>query len=236
MKTGLRTRRRYGRRYRKGTRGKKVTKKSVYKIVKSQLQHRGLLHPEIKHKWIYLNGDAITNDLTAGPTQILGPVANGTGPSTIIGSKYSAKYLHLKGNLFNSGTETHMVRLLIIRDDQPTGSDSTLTDPALVLYSGTANWNTTILMSDNMIAPIQPYKPRRFKVLFDKIYNMFNAGSGVIKPVNKYIPLYDTAVSVTPNQTSGVYNQNHAYYFYAITDAQQDISQFMTLDFAFQDV
>lgn len=149
-----------------GKKSKKLSS-SIKKIVKAEI------HKNIEDKYLNDNVTAVTA-VSDNATTIL---CNGLSPSATIEGRIGEKIrmTRMQGNFavatagaaIAGTTSTYYFRLMLIYDKQPNGSGITLNQ--LFINSGAGN---------TFLSLLNPAGSDRYKVLFDKIYNM-PIGGGV---------------------------------------------------------
>lgn len=216
--------------------------KQVKKIVNRALASRGLAHPEIKyHYTAILTGQQVTTTIY-DTGYFLQPVTQGDdadnmpASTQVIGLKYTAKYLDIYGHIFNTSTSSnHSLRMILVRDDQPFAGNG------LVPYSATANYNQILFQFPYEFSEFHSYKPRRFKVLWDRVICLGASSQDKAQKVfRKRVNLYNTQISNTLNvgAANNMSPQNHQYILFLINDQSTDQPIYATIKtkFAYQDV
>lgn len=215
-------------RYRKRARGKKGY---VKKIVRRTLAARGLgSQMEIKHQYYDADQINIPASLNFNPLTLV-PTTQGTGPTQFVGHKITAKYINLRGMLYNGDTvNSFPIRIMVVCDYQPVANP-------LVLYSALSTNQFDILRTNDIWSEPKPTpSPSRFKVLYDRTFNVAPRTANNRVSFYKRIHLRNTAISFVDGQVSGNYVVNRDYYFYCVTGdpAQQSFVTYH-IDFAFGD-
>jgi len=140
---------------------------------------------------------------------------------------YMAKYIDLDLSITNADTGQYVVRMIVVRDDQPLDTTSIGGISLLpfvytasysdCLLSAVPNTNATALIS-NYLAPFQYGKPRRFKVLHDERLKV-NTFDGVNIPVKRHIKLHDHRETLVPTLAgTTVYPLSNLYLIYFLSN------------------
>lgn len=223
-----------------------ASKKQVKKVITRELVKRGLNKPEMKHNVYNFSGVLATVLATSG-TQ-LDPnrqgdnnyILNGTIYPTasiggaVVGNKIVAKGLHLKWRFYNADTNSHVVRMLVVCDHDPSSSATLL--PYSTTNLGT---NGNIFLSADISSILAPPTNRRFKVMYDKQFVI--SGDDDIKSLqigSKYIKLHNAYVNYALDDanTEILVSNNRKYNLYLFADTTTYISTAITADFTFNDV
>lgn len=225
MPTRHRGRKRSGK-SRKSNKGKKSM---IKKVVRRQLQARGLNKPEVKHFYRYHPGVGVENDLSAVVPQYLNPIRQGdngvvlndyiypgsTVGGIIEGNSYTSKFCNLIINCYNSDdTNPHWIRVIVVEDMQPTADD-------LIVYSTGAPLTNgqNMLLNDNMHSFYVPNN-KRFKVLFDTTRLLPTPGTFNKNPtlIKKRINLHNARVTCIPTTNSEILqstNREYALFYFS---------------------
>lgn len=225
------------RQYRKrmNKRGKSALKKQIRKVVRAMVPK-----PELKRQILTQGDQLVGNDLTITGIE-LNPAYQGvdqtnlelTGesPGTVLGLQYIAKFIAVRFQAYNADTSSsHVLRILVVRDDQPAG-------PTVQLYSPITNYNKLVFTSNQYDSFINYQKPSRFKVLFDKLYNLEeNGGKSIVRTTRK-INLHNTKVSNTLDLGTAdtISPLNHRYLLFAISDTNEFVNWRFQTHFCFTD-
>lgn len=232
MKSGLRVRRRYGRK-RNQKKNKPIVSKSIKKYVSRQL------HKNIESKQTNLQEDGVAIPIaegvgfnqvgynlldklrgasTQGVSQNL-VIGDGTVNQEIQGLQFRAQYLEITGTILNNGGSS-MVRLFVIQDNQASNATGTLQ-----LYNNTVAFDNLILQTDQFTSPINTF--RRFKVLYDRKLmvsdqvNNWKTFKIRINLKNELFKYYPTQLAIPP-YTKSIYELNKSLRFYFTSLNQPD--------------
>lgn len=223
-----------------------ASKKQVKKVITRELVKRGLNKPEIKRNVYSFVGTLATSVVTSGtqldPTKqgdnnyiLNGAIYPTTTPGgAVVGNKIVAKGLHLKWRFYNSDTNSHVVRMLVVCDHDPTSSAT------LLPYTG-ANLGTNgnIFLSADISSILAPPTNRRFKVLYDKQFVISGDDDNKSLQIgSKYIKLHNAYVNyaLDDTNTEALVSNNRKYNLYLFADTVTYISCAVTADFTFCDV
>lgn len=238
-----------GKTQKKRTGNKKGNKsnKSVKKVVTRELVKRGLNRPEMKHIVYHALGDIASALSSSGA--ILDPTRQGDNnyilngyvyPSTsivggaVVGNRITANGIHLKWRFFNDTDSTHLCRMMIVCDMDPT--NTTVLCPYNASNLGT---NGNILLLNDISSPLAPSVNRRYKMLYDRQFVL----SGDEDNRNtiygsKYIKLHNASVRYTlsASDTEALVANNRRYFMFLVADDTTSIAASITADFTFRDV
>lgn len=230
-------------------RNKKGRNPKIKKTVVRMLTARGIGKPEIKNNIIWQNGGLLA--LTASsPGVRLDPSKQGDNDiiyngmiyptlvagGNVIGNSITGKYIHIKGNLYNSGDEPRHVRIMIVCDRQYNMNGYTLVPFSNANVASNAN----IFMSADANALFHPGAKKRFDVLFNRIYTLSGQpDSNNVRLFEKRINLNNVKITYTQSgaNTEELLTDNRIYYLYAwCIDNQETVFYQYTVDFGFVDV
>lgn len=221
----------YGKRKRYTKKRKYARKSKVKKTVVRMLAARGLARPEVKHfQYDALAASASTAFNQTG--QSLLPGSQSTAANTIIGQKITAKYLRMRGSVYNgSDVDTYQLRIMVVKDLQPMAGTS------LILNSVGSTEGYEILQTGDIDSfPNYNLKPPRFEILKDVLFTVGPKGQTKNEyTYNWFIPLGNAALSYAPAALTGMYPVNFDVRLYIVADTAAMYSWVHT-DFAFTDV
>lgn len=222
------------RQYRKRGPSKKPMKKLIRKVVRAMIPKA-----EVK-KHILATGDNPVSQLLTQSGTLLQPTIQGVdktnielpgeSPGTVLGLNYIAKYINFRFQCYNTDTAAHVVRIIIVRDDEPAAT-------GLTLYGSTANYNRCIFTSQQYDSFINFSKPSRFKVLRDKSYTLEADSAKSVIRGTWHINLRNTNVSNTlqTGTSDTLLPLNHGYYMFAIADNDDFVNMRYQSHFCFSD-
>lgn len=215
-------------------RGKSAMKKQIRRVVRAMVPKA-----ELK-RHIIATGDNPVSQLLTQQGLALTPTAQGVdktnlelvgeSPGTVVGLNYIAKFINFRFQCFNTDTAAHVVRIIILRDDQPTAS-------GLVLYSATSNYNRCVFTSQQYDSFINFHKPSRFKVLKDKSYTLEADSSKSVVRGNWHINLHNTNISNTLDlgTSDTISPLNREYLMFAICDNDDFVNMRFQSHFCYTD-
>lgn len=234
--------------YRKKTRASKKSykKTAVKKTVTRMLTARGLNKPELKN-WINVASAAVIATTPASVGLQLDPQRQGNNDiiyngnvyptsqqdGNVIGDKILAKYINFSAQFYNDDTHSHFIRILIVCDNQPQGSD------ALVPYSAAKVGSNANMWLNSLTTSLYIPQSTRFNVLFDKTVAL--SGDNDEKSlafVRKRINLNNARVQYTQSAADSnvLIPNNRKYLLYLIPDNNEQIFGVYQVDFGFSDV
>lgn len=234
--------RRYSRRQKKAPK-----KTAVKKTVSRMLVARGLNKPELKN-WItaFNPGQIALSPASTGvqldPQRqgdndiiyngyIYPTVANQGG--NVIGNKITAKYMNCQFQFYNNDTGSHLIRVLIVCDNQPQNSQ------ALVPYSAQkVGTNANMWLSSSTTSLYIP-QSTRFNVLLDKTLVLSGEDNEKnIQMIKRKINLNNAHIQYTQSATDTevLISDNRRYILYLIPDTEEFVYGTYQIDFGFTDV
>jgi hypothetical protein len=197
------------------------------KIIKRVKRMLAPLKPEVKFHFdaqLAVSTSTLFNNV---PLQSFMPQANAAIGGAFVGNEIRAKYLKIRGSVYNgSAVDTYQIRLIVVMDHEPM-------DGNLILNSAAATNGFEILVAPDIDSFVHPRIHRRCTVLWDKLWSIgpkgttqnertyskkFNLGSkkliyevsalGGLYPVNSQIKMYWVA------DTAEMYYWYHAIFAY----------------------
>lgn len=214
--------------------GNRAMKKQIRRVVRAMVPK-----PEIKKNIIATTDNPVSQLLTQSGV-LLQPTMQGVdktnielpgeSPGNVIGLNYIAKYINFRFQCFNTDTAAHVVRIIILRDDDPSAT-------GLTLYGATANYNRCVFTSQQYDSFINFSKPSRFKVLRDKSYTLEADSAKSVIRGTWHINLHNTNVSNTlqTGTSDTLLPLNHSYLMFAIADNDDFVNMRYQSHFCFTD-
>lgn len=213
-------RKKYGKK-RSWKKGKSKVKKMINRAVAP-------LRPEVK-----LHSTTVLSQPTQQSFNITGntflPTNQNVTEGTILGNQITAKYLRMRGSVYNgSSVDSYQMRMIIAWDHQPVANN-------LVLNSSTTTTGYEILTGPFIDAFVRPIKPQRFTILYDKLWTIGPKGATKNEyTYNKKINLSNKRVQYAAGLVSGVYPVNADLKVWIVSDTP-DVYYWMDAMFAYTD-
>lgn len=203
-------------RYTKFKRTKKYGKRksAIKKTVKRMLVSRGINRPEVKYFWNAPASGFIPGNVTSTGFQLLpSSMAQSAGESGVIGLDYNAKYIDIRMKFTNTGTNQHMVRMIMVEDLQARANQ-------MYLWGAATNQSDLILRVNSIISPIQ--QTTRFKLMLDQQFLIGNGGTDPGGPSYlHYKRIFKRLGGVKITHTQGTLSNtttNKQYYLFLVAD------------------
>lgn len=230
--------RRYGKKHygKKKWRSGKKKISYVKKTVRRALASRGLSKPELKHMRYESVMQPVNTDFAIAGQSLLPYLQGVTGYQDFVGKKVTAKAIYIRGMFYNSNEIACCVRLFIVEDLEGMASS----DLYLKGNPTTTSRGYEILDSADFHSLYNDIQPRRFKVLYDKLYcipglNSDGGGGYNRKPFFKKISLGNAQVSYAQSVlTASMYPVKRNYLLFIVGD--DGLQQTVHVDLSYTDV